>query len=108
MEKMIAKAVKEKVIFRREYNQYLGEMTYLAVFPQCPANCGHYSAVPFYFNGESVCFEPFCEVSWDYYYKDTWIVHKNDSIIEKLLSAIENRYGEEYQVAEKITSRNGG
>ena len=97
----------EKVIFRREYDQYRKQETYLAVFPENPANPGRYAAVPFRFVKElcgqlTAIFEPFCEVSHGYYYKGTKIVHKTDPLIPELLSAISRYCNTSFQVCEKI------
>lgn len=97
--------MKEKVVFRMEHNPYRGGISYLAIFPECSANRGFYAAVPFYFDNEGrAVFEPFCELAYAYYYGDTRIVHKSDGMIEKLLSAIENQFGESFSVCERIHS----
>lgn len=97
----------EKVIFRREYDQYRKEWSYLAIFPEDPANPGRYAGIPFHFikewNGKlTAIFEASCEVSWDYYYKCTKIIHKNDPVIPDLLSAISRFYNTAFRVCEKI------
>ncbi len=97
----------EKVIFRREYDQYRKAWSYLAVFPEDPANPGNICAVPFHFVKElndtmTAIFEPFCEVCWDYYYRCTKIIHKTDPVIPDLLSAISRRYNTAFRVCEKI------
>lgn len=94
---------KEKVIFRREYDPYRKEWTFLAVFPEEEANRGRIAAVPFWFDGHNIAwFEPFCEVDRMYYLNRTRIIHKKEAIVEKLLSAIENRYDQQFRVVEKI------
>lgn len=94
---------KEKVIFRKEYDNYMKIWKYLAVFPEERGLFGRICAVPFYFDGYwKAWFEPFCEMDCCYYYKSTKIIHKNDAIIPILLSALKERYEEEYRVMEKI------
>lgn len=97
----------EKVIFRREYDRYRKEWTFLAVFPGTGANPGCYAAVPFRFVKElcgklTAIFEPFCEVSHGYYYKNTRIVHKTDPAVPELLEAISRYFGAAFQVCEKV------
>ena len=97
----------EKIIFRTEKNRYIDGESYLAVYPGVSANPGCFAARPFHFErnwrgDEKTVFEPFCELSQDYYYGKTRIVHKTDPVIEKLLSAIEQFDDEQYQVCEKM------
>ena len=97
----------EKVVFRTEKNRYIDGKSYLAVYPGVSANPGYYAARPFHFEtdwrgNEKTVFEPFCELSYGYYYGDTRIVHKTDPVIGKLLSAIEQFDDEQYQICEKI------
>lgn len=97
----------EKVIFRREYDRYRKEWTFLAVFPETGANPGCYAAVPFRFltelNGSrTTIFEAFCEIACDYYYQCTRIIHRTDPIIPELLSAISRYYSAAFQVCEKV------
>ena len=103
----------EKVIFRREYDPYRKQDSFLAVYPDDPANPGCYAALPFYFctdwtGNQYTIFEAHCEVSQGYYYNNTKIVHKRDPIIPDLLSAI-SRYEVhpkmDFKVCEKITWR---
>ena len=93
---------KEKVIFRREYNPYMKQWQYLACFPEEQANPGRIAAVSFYFDGHNKAhFEPFCEIDRLYYLK-TRIIHKKDTVISEVLSAIENYYDQKFRVMEKI------
>ena len=94
---------KEKVIFRREYNRYRKEWQFVAVFPETESNPGRISSVSFWFDiGGVAWFEPFCEIDRNYYLNKTRIIHKKDLIVEKLLSAIENYYDQQFKVVEKI------
>ena len=92
----------EKVIFRYEWNPETRRGTCLACFPDDPANPGRIACLPMDFNGDSAVFEPFCEVSLDYYYKRTRILHKGSSAAIKCKEAIEKYYGHSFRVVEKI------
>ena len=98
---------KEKVIFRREYNPYRKEWSFLAVFPDETDWRGLISCVPFYFIDEwdgtqTTIFECSCDMDRPYYYNKTRIIHKKDAVVDKLLSAIEKRYNQQFRVVEKI------
>ena len=95
--------MKELVIFRREFDQYRQAETFLAVFPQDEANIGRFAALPFAFNNGRPVFEPYCEIAQQYYYKNTRIVHKNTELAEKLLKTIEDFYGEQFEVRERMS-----
>lgn len=94
----------ERVIFRTERNEYVSEPSYLACFPDDPANPGRICCTPFYFlpDGTAI-FESYCEASLGYYYDNTRIVHKTSQESEKLLSAIERYYDTKFKIVEKIT-----
>ena len=97
----------EKVIFRREYDQYRKEWSYLAVFPEEIDWRGYITALPFRFveewNGtKTAIFEAFCDVSRGFYYQNTKIVHKTDPIVPDLLSAITRYCSAAFRVCEKI------
>lgn len=96
----------EKIIFRTERNRYIDGVSFLAIYPECSACPGHYAARPFHFEtdwrgNEKAVFESFCEVSRDYYYRNTRIVHKKDSVVKKLLSAIQQFDNCNYLVCER-------
>ena len=96
---------KEKVIFRREYDPYRKEWSFLAIFPETEANPGNVAFLPFWFiehmNYSETVYGVFDEMDIWYMYKCK-IVHKNDEIIPRLLSAIESYYDQQFQVVEKI------
>ena len=103
---------KEKVIFRREYDKHSDRVSYLAIFPNDADNRSRYSiniyGFPFHFwqnfaGEEETTFECYTGISPEYYYNCTRIVHKNDSVIPKLVSAIEKYFGISVKVAEKFT-----
>ena len=92
----------EKVIFRYEWNRCTHSATYLACFPDDPACPGRIAYIAMHFNGEAVTFEPYGEMSLDYYYQRTRIVHKFDPYARKGKEAIEKYYGHSFRVVEKI------
>ena len=98
----------ERVIFRKEFDPYRKEWGYLAAFPDDPANLGRIEGVSFHFDGnDTAWFEPFGEMSLDYFYHRP-IIHKTDQIIPKLIEALNIHYGYEdgeLKVVERITRR---
>lgn len=103
---------KEKVIFRREKPNELhekGAFYFLAAFPEELSNPGTVACLPFHvFCGTNrPVFEPFCEVSLDYYY-GTKIVHKNEMAAQACLEAVQDYYGAEFAVVEKLRSGRRG
>ena len=92
----------ERVIFRREYDPYMKEWGFLAVFPDDDCNMGMIAATPFGFNRDGKAFfEPYTEISLPYYYGKR-VVHRKDPMIGKLRKAIEGYYGTTFRVCEKI------
>lgn len=116
----------ERVIFRIEKNPWVpqirctqqkkedawehtlmpgGGYSYLAVFPDEPANPGRLNCLPFFFNGDgSAVFEPFCEIDYSVYLK-TRIVHAKDERAPFLLKAIEGYCDSPFRTVEKVTNR---
>ena len=95
---------KEKVIFREEYNPYLKQTGYLAIFPEIEANIGRVFALPFYYINGVPTFEPHTEIDYSYMLRKK-IIHKNDTRVTKLLRDIEKFEGNEFKVVEKIIRR---
>lgn len=94
----------ERIIFRKEKRNPYFEQSYIAAFPDDPANPGNICATPFHINNDtdrSITFEPFTEVSDAYYYNDTTIVHKTAPITDKLLRAFEEYYSVDFKICEK-------
>lgn len=91
----------ERVVFRIEKNPYAGGTGYLAVFPEDDARPGHIACTPFYFENGRPVFEPFTEMSLEYYYH-TKPVHKNSRKAEQCLTAITEYYHCRFEVGEKI------
>lgn len=100
---------KEKVIFRREVPHEKGADYFLAAFPEEGTNPGTVACLPFHvpYKTNRPVFEPFCEVSLDYYYS-TKIVHKNEMAAKACLEAVQEYYGAEFAVVEKLTSGRRG
>ena len=92
----------DRVIFRTEYNPYIKTTAYIAVFPDDEANAGHYGAVSFHFDGKKAVFEPYGEISHDYYLKKTATVHRSSAVIPSLLNAIQERYDMPFRVMDKV------
>lgn len=101
----MSKAKKGKVIFRKEYDPYLKQDRYYAIFPDDPANYGNLCFVSFHFCEDMVFFDPYDEMSMEYYWK-TKVIHKDDPIIPQLYEAIKTYYDEEFQIAEKVMQTN--
>lgn len=104
----------EKVIFRTEKDKENNRINYMAVFPDDPCNPGRIAFISFYKIGEGeYIFEPYGEMSRDYYYSKTRVVHispKTTELLEVLMSYINNHniYGypvdyDSFKVMEKIT-----
>lgn len=91
----------ERVIFRTEYDPYMKMEKYLAVFPDDQAFPGRIAYVPLYFTEHGTTFECYDEMSLDYYYGETKIVHKNNEIVKRLLNALRDFYGDEFRAVEK-------
>ena len=96
----------ERVIFRREWNEYLEAETLLAVFPDDDALPGRVGCVPFYFmdDGSVIWYEPYNEMVMEYYYADTKPV-KDMKVVERCLRALAGRYGGEFKAVQKIMRR---
>lgn len=97
----MSKDQRERVIFRRDYDPYMGIEKFLACFPDDEANLGNIAYVPIYINGDTMCHDPYSEMPFDYYYRHK-IVHKNESVVEDLVKILQFFYGGEYKVVEKI------
>lgn len=92
---------KEKVIFREEYNPYLKQIGYLAIFPEIEASLGRVFALPFYYINGEPRFEPHTEIDYGYMLRKK-IVHKKDVRVPRLLRDIEKYEETEFNVIEKI------
>lgn len=103
----------ERVIFRKEYDEYKGKEVYLAVFPDDEARAGFLAYVSFFFtpsgdfsdDRSSAIFEPYGEMSTGYYYDKTKIVHKNTDEARRCLDAIKRYYNSDFRVVEKIRTK---
>ena len=93
--------MKEKVVFRKEYDPYMKIWKYLAVFPDDIARRGMYMAVPIWKINGQPWRENAVEISASYYLR-TKVVHKNDPIVNELVEILKFFYGGEYRVMEKI------
>lgn len=93
----------ENVVFRTDYDPYMNMEKYLAVFPNDPCNTGRVAYMGFWFDeyGRTL-FEPYGEMSLDYYYNSTKVVHRNTDVAQKCLKTIEGYYGMMFDVREKI------
>ena len=91
------KSVKEKVIFRREYDPYQKAWNYFACFPDDEKETwwSYVGCIPFYLkdenNPDSWVKEPYTSVSCNYYYK-TKIIHKSDPIVPTLIAALDSMW----------------
>lgn len=94
--------MKERVVFRKEFDPYMKMWKYLAVFPDDVASIGMWMAVPIWKVNNHPWRESAGEVSWDYYYNMTKVVHKKDPIVEELVEILKFFYGGEYEVKERI------
>lgn len=97
----------ERVIFRTELNPYVDGPSYLAVFPDDPANPGMICCLPFHFVNTAAIFEPYTEASLGYYYDSTRIVHKDTDAAQKCLQAITSYYGSpfEFRIVERMAKK---
>ena len=100
------KATKERVIFRRNKNQYApNRREYLCIYPDDQANPGHYLYTTIwrdvYGKWTMGCH---CEGKQTYFLEQK-IVHKTDPIIPVLLEALKNIYGYEFEAVERIYKR---
>lgn len=93
--------MKEKVIFRREYDPYMEMEKYLAIFPDDPASPGRVVCVPIYQTAYQWYKDCVDEADLSYIYKCK-IVHKREDITSYLVDALKEFYGGEYEVCEKI------
>ena len=93
--------MKERVIFRIEKDKYRGADNILAIFPDITANPGRYACIPFFFKNDKPVFEPFCEADINYLL-NCKIIHKNNPMAKRALSAIESYLGENYRIMERI------
>ena len=95
---------KEKVIFRQDLTEgeYYESGSYLAAFPEEETNPGTILAVNFMFQNGKPIFCPFYELSLEYYYNKTRIIHKTAKESETLLKAIEEHCDQEFKQVEKI------
>lgn len=94
----------ERVIFRTDHDPYMKCEKYLAIFPDDPTNVGRLAYVSFYFNGERPVFEPYGEMSIEYYYYNTKRIKKGTELSAKCLCAIEWFYDSKFVVREKLRS----
>lgn len=93
----------DKVIFRSYFDPFVTGTAYLAVFPNDEANVGHYGAVAFHFDRDGrAVFEPYGEISHEYYYKKTAVIHRSSAIVPRLLDAVQERYDMPFRVMDKI------
>ncbi len=104
----MAKERKERVVFRREKRterHVKGADCFIAAFPEEPCNPGTVACLPFYvpYKTNRPVFEPFTEVSFAYYY-GTQLVHKDEMCAAVCKEVIEDYYGAEFEVVEKLTS----
>ena len=99
----------ERIIFRTERNPYTKETNYLAVFPDAGIRPGKLLALLFSVRPDYTIFEAHVEIDYGYYLDKTRLVHKTDEIIPDLLQRVQRYHrGEQYEVAEKITTRRKG
>ena len=96
---------KERVVFRREVPHEKGADYFLAAFPEESANPGTVACLPFHvpYKTNSPVFEPFCEVSLDYYYS-TKLIHRGEMAAEACLEAVQSYYNSEFAIAEKLSA----
>ena len=96
----------ERVIFRTEHDTENGRDNILAVFPVDKASPSKLGYVAFYFTQYGgAMFESYGEMSAEYYYKSTRLIHKNTETAQKCLDALRRYYGGDYRIVEKITAR---
>ena len=97
------KNTKEKVIFRKGKNEYVGEF-YMAIFPNDPANRGNVCYVDLWHDKDGWTND--CYSEGDKYIISKYkIIHKNDPVVPELIDALKKLYGDiEYEVCEKIVN----
>ena len=100
------KTTGERVIFREDYNIFHECISYIAIFPDDPEFIDRVGVLEFCFKHNMIFFEPYGIADINYLYTQK-IVHKNDPVIPKLLAALKQHYGQEYQfrVCEKMNNR---
>ena len=101
---------KEKIILRTFYNPYTKTWEYMAVFPEEGSKPGTLAAVTFWvWHGIGGIvhrsFDPFFEVPFDFYYRRTKIIHRDDPRIPELLGELEAYYRESFCVVEKLPKK---
>lgn len=87
----------ERLILRVDYDPYREAETILACFPDDEANLGRICAVPMYFRFDRAWFEPFTEISLDYYYGSTKPL-KDAELAERCKVELEKRYSVEFKI----------
>lgn len=95
----------ENVVFRKEKRKINGYVSYLALFYDDAASPGFVACLPFHFVELDTIFESHSEASFGYIYGDTRIVHKNDTMIPKLVNAVERYRKTKLCVREKMVKR---
>lgn len=103
----LAETVKEKVIFRREYDPYMKVWGYVAGFPNQEANRGRIAIVSFKLDEDGKAYSYYADEADKFYFTKLKLVHKGTDEAEKCLDALKKMYPEdeyecEYFVAEKI------
>lgn len=99
----------ERVIFRREYDPYMKMEKVLACFPDDIANPGRIGSVTMYFQHDMTFFEPYNEVSLDWYYgstkplKDAELAEKCKLELEKYYRRV--TYKPRFKIVQKIIRR---
>lgn len=91
----------ERVVFRIEHDPYMEIDKVLAVFPDDEANRGRICFVPMWFDGHGTAwFDPYGEMAIQYYWSTKPL--KDMEMAEKCKKALEDRYGGEFRVMQKI------
>ena len=100
------KIAKEKVIFRREYDQYLKKWGYLAGFPNDEANRGRISVLPFKILDDGTVIRGSNDEADKFYFTKLKLVHKGTEEAEQCMKALKSIFpNEEFVVGEKITCK---
>lgn len=94
--------MRERVVFRREYDPYAKAYRYLAVFPDDATRSGIYMAVSIWKSDGRPWRSKAREIPWSYYYNMTETVHKDDPIVDELVEILKYFYDGEYDVKERI------
>jgi len=93
----------EKLVLRTEYDPYMAMEKYIAIFPGDSARPGYLAFVSFYFDRENrAIFEPYGELSFEYYYNSTKQVRKNTEDARRCCAALENYYNTTFKLYEKV------